>query len=269
MEDRTDVKRRAYTPVIAVLAVSALAMGGPAFVPRRIGRRGSAAPAGRLGRARERARVRARTSSPGNVNGHAPAATASPSRHALPRCSAARPGSTETSAPRPPATRSRSSGGAVRPAGRWADRPTASRPRTAASRRVWPTNHIGRFAIRAVDRAGADRPGRGVFAGADDHRLPAVDRHLLRPGFLGQRTACGVMLRRRTLGVANRTLKCGTPVAIDYGGTDDRRARDRPRAVRQQRRLGPDAGHGQAAGHPGTATIGAVSLPAVRLIARR
>jgi hypothetical protein len=41
---------------------------------------------------------------------------------------------------------------------------------------------------------------------------------LYGPGFYGQRTACGVILRRRTIGVANRTLPCGTEVQIYYDG---------------------------------------------------
>lgn len=41
---------------------------------------------------------------------------------------------------------------------------------------------------------------------------------LYGPGFWGHRTACGVILRRRTIGVANRTLPCGTQVQIYYNG---------------------------------------------------
>jgi len=41
---------------------------------------------------------------------------------------------------------------------------------------------------------------------------------LYGPGFYGHRTACGQILRRRTIGVANRTLPCGTPVQIYYKG---------------------------------------------------
>jgi len=41
---------------------------------------------------------------------------------------------------------------------------------------------------------------------------------LYGPGFYGHRTACGRILRRSTIGVANRTLKCGTPVQIYYQG---------------------------------------------------
>ena len=41
---------------------------------------------------------------------------------------------------------------------------------------------------------------------------------LYGPGFWGHRTACGTVLRRRTIGVANRTLPCGTQVQIYYDG---------------------------------------------------
>jgi rare lipoprotein A len=39
------------------------------------------------------------------------------------------------------------------------------------------------------------------------------------PGFWGHQTACGVILRRRTIGVANRTLPCGTEVQLYYKGS--------------------------------------------------
>lgn len=38
------------------------------------------------------------------------------------------------------------------------------------------------------------------------------------PGFWGHRTACGERLTHATLGVASRTLKCGTEVAVLYQG---------------------------------------------------
>lgn len=41
---------------------------------------------------------------------------------------------------------------------------------------------------------------------------------LYGPGFYGHRTACGRILRRNTIGVANRTLPCGTAVQIYYKG---------------------------------------------------
>lgn len=38
------------------------------------------------------------------------------------------------------------------------------------------------------------------------------------PGFYGRRTACGKALTKRLIGVAHRTLKCGTLVAFRYKG---------------------------------------------------
>jgi rare lipoprotein A (peptidoglycan hydrolase) len=38
------------------------------------------------------------------------------------------------------------------------------------------------------------------------------------PGLYGNRTACGQTLRRSTLGVAHRTLPCGTPVTFYHRG---------------------------------------------------
>jgi rare lipoprotein A len=82
---------------------------------------------------------------------------------------------------------------------------------------TWQTNHIGRFAVRAL----AAQSGASASAS-----LPTVTVTVYRPslatlygpGFYGHRTACGTILRRSTLGVASRTLPCGTPVAIYYQG---------------------------------------------------
>ena len=38
------------------------------------------------------------------------------------------------------------------------------------------------------------------------------------PGFYGRKTACGVRMTRKLLGVAHRKLPCGTEVALTYGG---------------------------------------------------
>jgi peptidoglycan lytic transglycosylase len=38
------------------------------------------------------------------------------------------------------------------------------------------------------------------------------------PGFYGQRTACGQMLTPEIVGVAHRTLPCGTLVKVSYNG---------------------------------------------------
>lgn len=127
----------------------------------------------------------------------------------------------------------------------------------------WSANHIGRFAIRAVtEGVGGRRPHA---AEASPTLTLTVYRPAIAtqygPGFYGQRTACGQKLRSHMLGIASRTLKCGTEVAIYYRG--------RTLVVPVIDR-GPYANHadwdlteatGRALGIDGTATIGAVSLP--------
>jgi hypothetical protein len=62
--------------------------------------------------------------------------------------------------------------------------------------------------VRGAERAEcARRPAR---------RSP--QRDLVRPGFYGRRTACGILLRHSTQGVAHRRLPCGTRVTFTFGG---------------------------------------------------
>lgn len=75
----------------------------------------------------------------------------------------------------------------------------------------------GQYAVRAVlGRAGATTAASLPTITVVVYR-PAIAT-LYGPGFYGHRTACGTILRRWTVGVANRTLPCGTRVAVYYGG---------------------------------------------------
>lgn len=126
---------------------------------------------------------------------------------------------------------------------------------------VWPANHIGRFEIRAVILAArAPRAASASPSLAITVYRPAVATEY-GPGFWGQHTACGRVLRRSTLGVANRTLPCGTPVSLYYGG----RTLVVPVIDRGPYANGADwdltMATGRALRLPGTARIGAVSLP--------
>ena len=38
------------------------------------------------------------------------------------------------------------------------------------------------------------------------------------PGLYGNRTACGEKLTKQLVGLADRTLPCGTPVSVNYNG---------------------------------------------------
>jgi rare lipoprotein A len=127
----------------------------------------------------------------------------------------------------------------------------------------WNTDHIGRFSIRAV--LGSFANTTAASAANDPMVTTTVYRQSIAtqygPGFYGQRTACGHRLTKTTIGVANRTLKCGSHVAILYRGKT---------LIVPVIDRGPYANHadwdlteatGQALGISGTATIGAVSLP--------
>jgi rare lipoprotein A (peptidoglycan hydrolase) len=82
------------------------------------------------------------------------------------------------------------------------------------------------------------------------------------PGFYGRKTACGKLLKRGTIGVANRNLPCGSPISILYRGRT---------IVVPVIDRGPYANHanwdltmatGRALGMTGTSTIGALPTSA-------
>lgn len=82
---------------------------------------------------------------------------------------------------------------------------------------TWSTDKIGRIAVRAVAqatgaRAAATGPTRQVTV-----FKPAVATWY-GPGFYGKRTACGQRMSRSLLGVAHKTLRCGTKVDLFYDG---------------------------------------------------
>jgi rare lipoprotein A len=132
---------------------------------------------------------------------------------------------------------------------------------------VWHANHIGRFSFRAV----IERAGASHAASASPTVTVTVFRLALAtefgPGFYGHTTACGKVLKRNTIGVASRTLKCGTEVAVYYQG----RTMVVPVIDRGPYANGADwdltMAAGRALGMLGSATIGAVSLPHVPLSA--
>ncbi len=129
---------------------------------------------------------------------------------------------------------------------------------------VWKTNHIGKFSIRAVLSSG--QPS-GATTSADSSDWPTVTVIVYRPsvaswyGDAGSTTACGQVLHKNTLGVANKTLPCGTQVAFYYQG----RTITVPVIDRGPYVNGRDWDLTQAAAKllkiDGVATVGAVSLP--------
>jgi rare lipoprotein A len=98
----------------------------------------------------------------------------------------------------------------VAPEGRW----TAT----------WRADVAGRLRTRATlaPRAGDGEESLTVFSAAGFEATVTVYRTAVAswygPGFYGRRTACGHRLTRTLLGVAHKTLPCGTEVALHYQG---------------------------------------------------
>jgi rare lipoprotein A len=98
-------------------------------------------------------------------------------------------------------------------AGSWVPVATTTTHRGGAFQTAWRAGGSGNVSLRAA-------------ATGDSATTPAVTVFIYRssiateygPGFYGHRTACGRVLKRQTVGVANRRLPCGSPVSIYYRG---------------------------------------------------
>jgi hypothetical protein len=90
---------------------------------------------------------------------------------------------------------------------------------------VWQVDHAGKTTVRAVLAATATTATRVAASASGD---PAAGRAITLyrrakvtwygPGFYGRRTACGKRMSRALLGVAHRTLPCGTLVDLYNNG---------------------------------------------------
>jgi rare lipoprotein A len=82
----------------------------------------------------------------------------------------------------------------------------------------WRGDRVGEHHIRAV----LDATGQAGAASATPELAITVHRPGVAtwygPGFYGRRTACGQRMSRTLLGVAHKTLRCGTQVAVLYKG---------------------------------------------------
>ena len=88
----------------------------------------------------------------------------------------------------------------------------------------WHTSQVGRFSVRAVLSSGTPTASAASATAGPTALTVSVYRDakatIYGPGFYGRKTACGIRLRRSTLGVANRTLPCGTEVSLIYAGRE-------------------------------------------------
>jgi rare lipoprotein A len=101
--------------------------------------------------------------------------------------------------------------------GTWVPVADAGAQRGGAFTASWHPQRAGQLTIRAViNGSGASSAAAAPTLSVTVYRRSTAT--LYGPGFWGQRTACGRILRRNTIGVANRTLPCGTLVQLYYEG---------------------------------------------------
>ncbi len=106
----------------------------------------------------------------------------------------------------------------------WSTLATATVDRHGAFLARWRTNVTGHIAVRAIIAAAATS-SQGHPAGSPESSQtgelavyePAVATYF-GPGFYGSQTACGETMTPELVGVANRTLPCGTNVEVNYNG---------------------------------------------------
>src|SRR3954471_2895510 len=82
---------------------------------------------------------------------------------------------------------------------------------------AWRPRVVGRITVRAVAASDAVRAAAAAPTAPVTVYRPAVATWY-GPGLYGHHTACGQVLSHRIMGVAHRTLPCGTPIEIAVGG---------------------------------------------------
>jgi rare lipoprotein A len=126
---------------------------------------------------------------------------------------------------------------------------------------VWQTNHIGQFEMRAMASGSSQAQSASLTLPLTTTVYRPSRATEYGPGFYGKKTACGQRLGKSTIGLANRTLRCGESVAVYYQG----RTLVVPVIDRGPYANGADwdltEATGKALGIKGTAQIDAVSLP--------
>jgi rare lipoprotein A len=113
----------------------------------------------------------------------------------------------------------------VRTASRgWATVASATSGTGGAFAIAWPTSRAGRLTVRVAGQALATPAavrGPSPLSATPPQQLlvyvPVVATWY-GPGFYGHHTACGETLTTHIVGLADRTLPCGTPVAVTYNG---------------------------------------------------
>jgi hypothetical protein len=110
-------------------------------------------------------------------------------------------------------------------AGAWATAATTSVAPDGTYAAAWKPAHSGHLTVKAVLAAQATAATRVVASaapGAAEGRALTLYRRArvtwYGPGFYGRRTACGKKMSKTLLGVAHKTLPCGTLVELYNNG---------------------------------------------------
>jgi hypothetical protein len=104
------------------------------------------------------------------------------------------------------------------PAGAWLPIASTVVAQDGTFSALWRTDVVGRVTLRAiVAREDAASAASTPLVAQTTVFRPAV-ASWYGPGFFGRRTACNIRLTRRTVGVAHKTLPCGTQVELYHGG---------------------------------------------------
>ncbi len=118
----------------------------------------------------------------------------------------------------------------------------------------WRPPEAGSFRLRVRPLGEAQAAAAGRSANADVQVFRPGLASWYGPGFYGRRTACGQTITGSILGVAHKTLPCGTKVTFRYGGrTVDVRVIDRgPFVGNREWDLTPAVKRGLGFGSTGT-----------------
>jgi rare lipoprotein A len=100
----------------------------------------------------------------------------------------------------------------------WVNEATTTADAGGAFVARWRPKVVGRFTVRAQSSTGQIRAAGGDAPTAQLTVYRPARTTWYGPGLYGRTTACGQVLSRRLLGLAHRTLPCGTPVDVYLAG---------------------------------------------------
>ena len=99
--------------------------------------------------------------------------------------------------------------------GSWSRAAAVRAARDGAFAVVWTPKTAGAYELRAASRGSGRRTRLSGIRSISIFKAQTATWY--GPGFYGKTTACGVVLTETTLGVAHRSLPCGTPLFVSYG----------------------------------------------------